>query len=111
MAKSKEAQTSAPALAETPPAAAVETPPADAGTVPAPAREAAPAPAETAPAAAVETPPEELTPIEDLAAALRLPSWQSAALHRLMGWGPGKRVTAAEYDAGLVRLKTRRIGG
>ena len=40
-----------------------------------------------------------------------MPGWQTAALHRLMGWEPGKKVTGAAYKAGLARLKNRRIGG
>jgi hypothetical protein len=60
-------------------------------------------------------PPEHQTPplerIEDLAEANRIPGWQSAALHKFMGWEPGKKVTANVYKAGLARLKNRRIGG
>jgi hypothetical protein len=76
----------------------------------------APAPApkpEVTPAPPQESAPvgDDLKPVEDLAAVFRLPTWQSAALHRMMGWEPGKRVTEAAYTAGLARLKTRRIGG
>ena len=53
----------------------------------------------------------ELASIEELANAQRLPTWQSAALNRLMGWGSGKKVTEAEYKAALNKLKNRRIGG
>jgi hypothetical protein len=60
-------------------------------------------------AAEASDPP--LERIEDLAEANRVPGWQSAALHKLMGWEPGKRVSAAEYKTGLARLKNRRIGG
>lgn len=53
----------------------------------------------------------ELVGIEELASKNRLPSWQSAALNRLMGWGSGKKVTEKAYKDALERLKTRRIGG
>jgi hypothetical protein len=81
----------------------VETPPAEntAGAAPAPEPAQREAPA-------LEN---ELKSITELADFFRLPTWQSAALHRLMGWAPGKRVTEAAYKAGLARLKNRRIGG
>lgn len=41
----------------------------------------------------------------------RVPSWQQAALLRLMGWMDGKRVSDADYRAALESLRTRRIGG
>jgi hypothetical protein len=71
-------------------------------------------PAEAAPPAPApeeEAPELKLYTLEELAEANRVPGWQSAALHKLMGWEPGKRVRAAEYKAGLARLKSRRIGG
>ncbi|MDR1398105.1 MAG: hypothetical protein LBJ14_10305 [Desulfarculales bacterium] len=52
-----------------------------------------------------------LLSITELSEAMRLPTWQSAALHRLMGWEPGKMVSEADYKTGLARLKNRRIGG
>jgi hypothetical protein len=72
-----------------------------------PGPEAAP----PAPAPEEEAPELKLYTLEEMAEANRVPGWQSAALHRLMGWEPGKRVRAAEYKAGLARLKNRRIGG
>jgi hypothetical protein len=49
--------------------------------------------------------------LEELASKNRIPGWQSAALHKLMGWEPDKMVSEADYKAGLARLKNRRIGG
>ena len=49
--------------------------------------------------------------LEELAEAKRVPGWQSAALHKLMGWEPGKRVSETEYVEALARLKGRRLGG
>jgi hypothetical protein len=86
----------------------------EAGTTPAPAS-ASEQNDQTGPVEAVPMfpAPEEpvLYSLEELAQAKRVPSWQSAALHRLMGWEPGKHVSEAEYMAGLARLKNRRIGG
>lgn len=74
---------------------------------PAPAQEQAPAPAQKPEPAQA---PELLT-LAELAAKFRLPGWHSAALHKLMGWEPGKKVTEAEYRKGMAALKNRRIGG
>ena len=70
---------------------------------------------------AVETPQENATvtaenmellfSLSELAARHRLPSWQVAALNRLMGWEDGKKVSEAEYAVALGGLKNRRIGG
>jgi hypothetical protein len=73
----------------------------------APERAAPASPAQSAPEA--EAP--ELFALEALAEANRIPGWQSAALHKLMGWESGKKVTVNDYKAGLARLKNRRIGG
>lgn len=70
---------------------------------------ATPPESETAPA---EKPGDDgLVSIEVLASDLRLPSWQTAALNRLMEWETGKRVTREEYLKALQRLKNRRLGG
>lgn len=66
---------------------------------------------EAAPQTLPEAPEPELLALSALADNLRIPGWQSAALHTMMAWEPGKKVSAAEYKAGLARLKTRRIGG
>ncbi len=47
----------------------------------------------------------------ELAARFRVPQWQQAALVRFMGWAPGKRVSAQEYEAALDALLSRRMGG
>jgi hypothetical protein len=95
MAKNKDDQAKAPAPEESKVPAMEESNATEASPEPTPAQVSEP----------------ELLTLEELAAANRVPGWQSAALHRLMGWEPGKQVTEAEYRAGLDRLKTRRIGG
>lgn len=126
MAKSKDTQAAAPAPASEATDAPVlekneqpgaENAPAEA-PAPAPAEAPAPTPAEApvpAPERLEEEPQEPEAPtlysLEELAGAKRVPGWQSAALHKLMGWEPGKRVSEAEYTKALVCLKNRRIGG
>lgn len=56
-------------------------------------------------------PAPKLESLSTLASRHRVPSWQQAALMRLMDWTDGKMLTDAEYSAGLERLKTRRLGG
>jgi hypothetical protein len=58
-----------------------------------------------------ESPAPKLLTLSAAADLYRVPAWQSAALHKLMGWEPGKSVTVEEYAKALVRLKNRRIGG
>jgi hypothetical protein len=123
MAKSKEQQEKAALSAE------------EAGTTPAPEEGKAPAPEQSEQPGAVEAAPpvpapeESATPapenpestedpedhvlysLEELADAKRVPGWQIAALHKMMSWEPGKRVSETEYTAALVRLKNRRLGG
>ena len=53
----------------------------------------------------------ELFTLAELAEKFRLPSWQSAALHRMMEWEPGKQVTEDAYRKAMDGLKTRRMGG
>lgn len=53
----------------------------------------------------------ELVSVNELANKLRIPSWQSAAINRLMGWERDKQVTEKEYLYALERLSDRRIGG
>jgi hypothetical protein len=139
MAKSKENQAKAPAPALEEPKApaqgeqpgvpeiAPEAPAPEESTVPGPGEQSgaadttpeAPAPAPEEPKAIAQVsdpdpdpdPELKLYTLEELAEANRIPGWQSAALHKLMGWEPGKRVTENVYKAGLARLKNRRIGG
>lgn len=54
---------------------------------------------------------EGLVDLSVLADRHRVPSWQQAAVLRLMGWVDDKRVSDAEYRAALENLKHRRIGG
>ena len=79
----------------------------------APAESTAPALEKNEQPDSLEAAPEAPTlfSLEELAEAKRVPGWQSAALHKLMGWEPGKRVSETEYAAALARLKSRRIGG
>jgi hypothetical protein len=56
-------------------------------------------------------PEEPLYTLSGAAEKFRVPAWQSAALHTLMEWAPGKRVREGEYASALARLKNRRIGG
>lgn len=53
----------------------------------------------------------ELFSVDELAVKNRIPTWQAAALHRFMGWAPGKKVTEAEYTAALENLNKRPQGG
>lgn len=67
-----------------------------------PANGAAPAP---------EAPKEDgLVSIDALAVDFRLPSWQAAALERMMQWEKGKRVSKKDYAAALEKLKKRPLG-
>jgi hypothetical protein len=66
---------------------------------------------ETPQAQTAQPPAPKLLTLSAAAELYRVPSWQSAALHKLMGWEPGKNVTVEEYAAALVRLKNRRLGG
>jgi len=66
------------------------------------------------PPAPEQTPQEqdgELLTLAELAEKFRLPSWQSAALHTMMGWEADKQVSEAAYRMAMDGLKTRRIGG
>lgn len=57
----------------------------------------------------VDTP--ELESLSVLSDRHRVPTWQQAALTRLMGWSDGKRVRDTDYTKALEALKGRRIGG
>ena len=46
-----------------------------------------------------------------LADRYRVPSWQQAALCRMMGWADGKMLTDDEYQAALAELSARHLGG
>lgn len=46
--------------------------------------------------------------IEELAVRLRVPSWQSVGINRLMGWEAGKFVSEQEYKDAVLALKNKR---
>lgn len=58
-----------------------------------------------------EQPAATLHSLDELATLYRVPSWQQAALARMQGWEPGKRVTAETYEAALTALGARPQGG
>lgn len=62
---------------------------------------------EDAPAA----PENALKNLNELALLYRVPTWQQAALLRLMDWTEDKRVSAADYADALDALNSRRMGG
>lgn len=80
-------------------------------------------PTDNAPEAGTGTPPEppetpepekEAPSLESLAVLAdrhRVPTWQQAALARMMGWADGKKVSEADYTGALAVLRNRRIGG
>lgn len=70
------------------------------------ARETAPGPEKDAAAQAPE-----LKSLSALADRHRVPSWQQAALCRMMGWADGKMLTDAAYKAALAKLSARHLGG
>lgn len=53
----------------------------------------------------------ELQSLDELALLFRVPTWQQAALTRLMGWAPDKSVSEADYADALEALNSRRMGG
>lgn len=53
----------------------------------------------------------ELESLSVLSNRHRVPTWQQAALMRLMGWNEGKKVYDVDYTKALEALKGRRIGG
>lgn len=58
-----------------------------------------------------EQPAATLHSLDELATLYRVPSWQQAALARMQGWEPGKRVAAETYEAALTALGARPQGG
>lgn len=58
-----------------------------------------------------DQPAATLHSLDELATLYRVPSWQQAALARMQGWEPGKRVTAETYEAALTALGARPQGG
>lgn len=52
-----------------------------------------------------------LQPVESLAKAVKLPTWELAALRQATGWVDGKAVTQAEFDLAVDRLRSRQQGG
>lgn len=53
----------------------------------------------------------EIQPVEELAEAEGIKSWEVAGLMRAAGWSPGKQVTAGEFDLALARFRKRPQGG
>ena len=53
----------------------------------------------------------ELKPVEDLAGAKNIKSWELAGLMRAAGWAPGKQVSEDEFDLVLDRFRKRPQGG
>ena len=53
----------------------------------------------------------ELESLSVLADRHRVPTWQQAAVNRLMGWEAGKMVSNADYVSALDKLKARPVGG
>lgn len=53
----------------------------------------------------------DLHSLDELALSFRVPTWQQAALTRLMGWAPDKSVSEADYADALDVLTSRRMGG
>lgn len=72
-----------------------------------PADRSGPATREEGPAA----PENALKNLNELALSFRVPTWQQAALLRLMGWTEDKSVSEAEYADALDALNSRRMGG
>lgn len=61
--------------------------------------------------ASVEPEAAELESMNVLADRHRVPTWQQAAVNRLMGWDAGKMVSNADYVSALDKLKARPVGG
>ncbi len=61
--------------------------------------------------ASVEQEVAELESMNVLADRHRVPTWQQAAVNRLMGWESGKMVSNADYVSALDKLKARPVGG
>ena len=72
-----------------------------------PADRSGPATREEGPAA----PENALKNLNELALSFRVPTWQQAALLRLMGWTEDKSVSEAAYADALDALNSRRMGG
>lgn len=66
--------------------------------------------AEQEKASAAATREAELQSLDELALLFRVPTWQQAALTRLMGWAPDKSVSEADYADALDSLNSRRMG-
>ena len=65
---------------------------------------------EEPPAGAPEHAEGKLYSLDHLAGEFRVPSWQTAALHRLMRWESGKKVSKKAYADALETLKKRPLG-
>jgi len=53
----------------------------------------------------------EIMPVEELAEAEGIKSWEVAGLMRAAGWAPGKQVSKGEFDLALGRFRRRPQGG
>ena len=67
-------------------------------------------PGETTDGAPEQTEEETLYSLEFLAAEYRVATWQAAALHRMMKWESGKKVSKKEYAAARALLQKRPLG-
>ncbi|MCP3942215.1 MAG: hypothetical protein GY710_12115 [Desulfobacteraceae bacterium] len=54
---------------------------------------------------------ETLIPIEELAKANGLASWEAAAIFAATGWAPGKQVSETQFSSVLTQFKHRPQGG
>lgn len=52
----------------------------------------------------------ELLPVEELARAKGMKSYEAAGLCRAMGWAAGKQVTADEFDQAVTVFRNRPMG-
>ena len=57
------------------------------------------------------TAPPKIHPVEELAAAKNIESWELAGLMRAAGWAQGKQVSEDEFDLALGGFRKRPQGG
>ena len=55
--------------------------------------------------------PDDLLPVEEIARARDLPSWETAALMAAAGWAPGKQVSENDFEDALKAFRNRPQGG
>ncbi len=53
----------------------------------------------------------EFFPVDVLAAKVKIPAWELAALRQAMNWADGKQVSEQAFREALDRLRTRPQGG